>query len=705
MLQRAACLVLCLCTAVPALAVTWPQEITADEGTIVVYQPQPDKLEGNTLTGRAAMSIRVNDSDEPIFGAFWFESKIDTDQDAGTAIIRDVKVTNVRWPDSRDAEEQRFTAIVNDAMPNSGFEISLDRLSASLESAELARESLEGLRNDPPVIVFRETLAVLLIYDGKPKYADIDNSPYERVMNTPFAVVRRKGKDEYWLTSGTFWYRAGDPMGPWSASESPPSDLVKMMPKPDSDVPAPASAPEIVAASVPTELIVTQGEPSWQTLPGEGEILYVKNTETPWLRHLPTNNMYVLLSGRWFRSKSQDGPWTFVRPDELPASFQDIPPESDIGALRASVAGTQEAEDAVLDAQIPQTAAIKRSEAKLTVEYDGEPKFEAIPKTSVSYAVNTASQVLLIDNVYYAVDNGVWFVASAAEGPWRVADEIPQDEIDKIPPSSPVYNTTYVHVYESTPEIVYVGYTPGYMWSYPYYGVPVYGTGWYYPPYYGPHYYYPRPPTWGLHVGYNPWTGWNVGLSWSSGFFTFGIGWSQGYPGGYHPGYCCGGGYRPPVFINNGDINIGNEINIGDRNRVDHRAARDTGINTNDARNNVYNRPENRARNADRATAAQNLRQAKPATSQANNVFTDRNGNVARHTGNGWESLQGGQWSRDNASVGSYDRARNTAGQRQASPGTRNYDWSGLDRSNAARQHGMSREMSRPSMRRPTRRR
>ena len=76
------------------------------------------------------------------------------------------------------------------------------------------------------------------------------------------------------------------------------------------------------------------------------------------LRDLPTGNMYLLLSGRWFRSKSEDGPWTFVRADELPPAFAEIPPASDLGGLRTSVAGTPEAEEAVLDAHIPQTAAI-----------------------------------------------------------------------------------------------------------------------------------------------------------------------------------------------------------------------------------------------------------------------------------------------------------------------------------------------------------
>ena len=113
--------------------------------------------------------------------------------------------------------------------------------------------------------------------------------------------------------------------------------------------------------------------------------------------------------------------------------------------------------------------------------------------------------------------------------PWSVADKIPTDKIAAIPPSSPVYNTTYVTIYDSTPDVVHVGYTPGYMWSYPYLGVPVYGTGWYYPPYYGP-YYYPRTPTWGMHVGYNPWTGWSFGVSWGGPFFSVGIAWGGGCP-------------------------------------------------------------------------------------------------------------------------------------------------------------------------------
>ncbi|MEM1112281.1 MAG: carbohydrate-binding family V/XII [Pseudomonadota bacterium] len=709
---RSAVCAFALCIySLPASAIDWPQEVSAPEATIVVYQPQPETLSGNQLSSRAAISLEVDGQDEAIFGAMWFTARLDTDRDAGTVLVRDIKVTRVGWPDSTDAQEQRFTAVVESAMPETGLTLSLERLTASLNTAEVEQRSLEQIKSEPPDIVFSQELAVLLLFDGKPRFSPVEGSDYERALNTPFLVVKDTRSGKHWLGSGSQWFTARDPLGPWSVDSSPPRDLVEMV--------ASASAEEgpsvnkVVVATKPTELIATEGKADWQSLPG-GELLYVVNTETPWLRQLATGNMYVLLSGRWYRSKSEDGPWTSVPANELPASFQDIPPASDIGGLRSSIAGTEEAEDALLDAAIPQTTAIQRDEAKLSVEYDGEPKFERIEGTSVAYAVNTGAQVLKIDGRYYAVDQGVWFTSGSAQGPWEVADTIPDEEISKIPPSSPVYNTTYVKVYESTPEIVYVGYTPGYLWSFPYYGVPVYGTGWYYPPYWG-RYYYPRPPTWGFHVGYNPWTGWNFGVSWSNGFFSFGASWGGGWGGAYRPWGCCGGwyggGYRGPTIINTGDINIGNNVNIGNRADI----SRDLNVADRRGERNLYNRTENRARNADKTLAREELQRARPTTQRANDVFADRNGEVARRSGSDWEQRVDGKWQTDRAGD-VRDRAQSVTPQQREQAASRieqrpasqrpQIDRRELDRSYQARQRGMSREMRRPSgMQRPMRRR
>lgn len=689
-------------------ALEWPQQISGDEGTLVIYQPQPEALKGNRLQARAAISLELPDREEPIFGAMWFDAMIDTDQDAGTALVRDISVTRVTWPDSKDTGEQRLSQVVEDAFPKNGLEIGLSQLSASLESADIERKSLENLNNEPPMITFSTELAVLLLFDGEPRFADVEGSDYERVLNTPFLVVRVKSSKKFYLSSGTHWYTASDALGPWSVTSSPPADLREQVDKAMSEqgageaVNAGGLPPAIVVATTATEVVVTDGPPEWQSLPG-GELLYVSNTETAWLRDLPTGNMYLLLSGRWFRADSQDGPWVFVRPDKLPEAFAEIPPASDIGGLRVSVAGTEEADQAVLDAAIPQTAAIKRDDATLTVEYDGKPKFEPIAGTEVSYAVNTGAQVLEINGEYYAVDDGVWFSAKSPTGPWVVADSVPANEIAKIPADSPVYNLTHVHIYESTPEVVYVGYTPGYLWSYPYYGVPVYGTGWYYPPYWGG-VYYPRPPTWGLHVGYNPWTGWNFGVSWSNGFFTAGISWGGGYGGRYRPGGWYGGGYHGNTIINTGDINIGNNINVGNRTDISNRIGDNGGsLRDRDGGRNVYQRPENRERLASSGQTRE-LKNARPASNRANDVFADRNGQVARRVGDDWETRQNGKWSPDTRSSGGDVRTTasdRTSVQRPSTsrPTTQRsqIDRSSLNRDHNARNVGRSRQMSRPT--------
>jgi hypothetical protein len=183
--------------------------------------------------------------------------------------------------------------------------------------------------------------------------------------------------------------------------------------------------------------------------------------------------------------------------------------------------------------EIPQTATISRSAATLTVEYDGQPRFNPIEGTTLNYAVNTSTPVIVVNaGSYYAVSNGVWFVATTAAGPWIVATSVPT-AIYTIPPSSPVHNVTYVKVYGSTAEKVYVGYTPGYYGTVvSSSGVVVYGAGWRYPPYIGNHWY-----GWGGAYGYGAGFSWSANTGWGM-VFGIGYGWSSYY----HPYYL---GARP----------------------------------------------------------------------------------------------------------------------------------------------------------------
>jgi hypothetical protein len=304
------------------------------------------------------------------------------------------------------------------------------------------------------------------------------------------------------------------------------------------------------------------------------------------------------------------------------------------------------------------------------VKYDGEPQFRPIEGTTVEYAINTATQVLRIDGKYYAVDQGVWFASGLATGPWVVADKIPQDQIKSIPPSAPVYNVTQVEIFASTPEVVYVGYYPGYMGSYPVYGVPVYGTGWYYPPPLVP-VYYPHPVTYGMSVSYNPWTGWGVGFTWSMGFMAVGIGFG-GYPpyhGGFYPPY----GYRPPYYhpYPPGGYRPPGGAYPGGRPRPTPYG------------DNAYNGAGNRGRVAGQPSTlpAQGATGARPSQ-QPNNVYSARNGDVYRkNASGGWEMNGQSGWQKPSGTAGG-------AGPAQ------------LNRDAQARQAGASRSMgTRPTAR------
>ena len=129
---------------------------------------------------------------------------------------------------------------------------------------------------------------------------------------------------------------------------------------------------------------------------------------------------------------------------------------------------------------------------------DGNPSFEPIDGTSLQQAVNAPIPVIRLgESSFYALDNGVWFVAASPFGPWSVATSVPA-VVYSIPRRSPLHYVTYVRIYDATPDVVYIGYTPGYVGSYISSDfVVVYGTGWHYRPWIGS-VWYSAPLTWGF---------------------------------------------------------------------------------------------------------------------------------------------------------------------------------------------------------------
>lgn len=722
---------LCVTALSAADGLEWPRDIEVPEGTITLYQPQLESFKADKLSARAAISFVKRGETEPVFGAVWITARTLTDRDERTVRLLEIDVPKVKFPNVDAAKMERLAGVLKREIPKWDATISLDRLLTMLELVEKEQIAADDLKTDPPKIIVSKHPAVLVTIDGDPQLGAVEDSNLMRVVNTPFFIVLDPKTKVYYLKGGNDWLTAPDIKGPWQSVNNPPTGVIIAAAKAGDQQAGEATAslseqmPQIIVVTEPSELIVIEGEPKYSIINGT-DLLYVSNTEEDVFMHIGTQLNFVLLSGRWFTSTKLDGPWSYVAGDKLPSSFAKIPTNSDKASVLAHVPGTDQAKEAVLDAYIPQTAAVNRSEAKVVVVYDGDPKFALIEGTTMSYAVNTSYSVIRVGTNYYCCHEAVWFVANSPAGPWAICTSVPA-EIYTIPASCPAYNVKYVYVYSYTPTVVYVGYTPGYVGCYVYRGTVVYGTGYVYVGWRG-RVYYPRPATWGVAVRYNPRTGgWGVrvGYRGAGGWVSVGYhraGWwgprgYRGYRGRRYGDVDIERSISGPRGSASRDVSIdrdfgGTEIDI-DRQRETRRGTVTGSIdaeydrwsgdldvernvdfqpneNLYDQRQDVAsNRSSTRAENADSRTAPArtSTTQSRPSAGtsdrQRNNVYADRDGNVHRKTDQGWQQRSSSGWSAPKSSSSSLDHDHNA--RQRGSSRTQNYQQSRSFRSSRSR--------------------
>jgi hypothetical protein len=541
----------------------WPHEIKKEDKIITIYEPENETYINHRLKSKAAFSVKNNKSSTPIFGMMWTTALLDGDRDSKMANLVSIKVEEVRFPETvSESAQLKFKTLIETEIPKWNIEISMNDLVNSLQEVSA---HVSSLKSDAPNFIFATEPTVMVIIDGKAKFKAID-SRYNLIQNSAAFIAKETKSSQYYLKGGNFWYISNSVNGPWSEIKKVPSKLKKIAEKSSSkdlatsdDENYNGKAPKIIIAPVGSELILIEGSPSYAPLQNTN-LLYVKNSNTDLFMDVKSQEYFILTSGRWFSSKNIKGPWKHILSDNLPNDFKSIDPESDKGSVLTSIAGTKEAKNAIYDAQIPQTAAVDRSSTKATdVQYNGNASFKKIDGLNLEHAVNTESSVFKDKNTYYLCDNAIWFVSNNPNGPWTVSDKRP-NEVNKIPASNPQYHTKYVYIYETTPKVVYVGYTPGYSGSYIYHNTVVYGSGYYYNPWHNGFYYHHHY-TYGFNIRYDYWNGWSFGFSYGSPYSWWGYnywrpGWSHWGPHYYRPPYYNRHhyyhSYRPPYHRRNG---------------------------------------------------------------------------------------------------------------------------------------------------------
>ncbi len=562
----------------------WPKTVTTSQGDLIkVYQWQPESYANGMMQANAAISVTEKGKSDPVFGMIWMTA--DAEARGNEVFFDNINVTDIKLPDEDNAGRASFLqSALKEGMNNWNLALPEKDVNGLLQQNQEQQKLTAGYNNNPPKIIYADKPSLLVVIDGAPKLQKNSKWNVETVINTPFNILKTNG--QFYLYGGKHWYAAKAATGPYAITTNVPSSLKSIeaeiiQSNKENNVEQEERdyvISNIVVSTEPAELLQSNGEPEFVPIQPTN-LLFIKNSENDIFMDVSGQQYYVLLSGRWYRSSSLRGKWQYIDADRLPADFAKIPEGSPKDNVLVSVAGTIAANDAVKNAQVPQTAKVDRKNASANVEYDGNPQFEDIEGTDMAYAVNTNGQVLRWRNAYYVVDNGVWFRSHNPMGPWVVSAERPYN-VGLIPPRYPVYGMKYVYIYDVTPDYVYMGYTPGYLNAYVYGPTVIYGTGYYYRPWFRNHY-YARPFTWGFNMHYNPWTGWGFGFNYNMGWFNRGwhpyySTWSYGwwgpsiytpaycwtpYYGGYRHGYFGGGYYRRnTVIINNVNIYRNNNI-------------------------------------------------------------------------------------------------------------------------------------------------
>jgi uncharacterized membrane protein YgcG len=694
----------------------WPRKITTPQGTLLYYHPQVDDWQNfQTLKWRHAFALTPTGGKE-VPGAASLEGTTTADISSHTVVITNIHITKTYFPSQDPATAATLDQLVKTFVPSSST-VSLDLIVSSTPKQSAPQGA--QLRNDPPVIFVSNSPAILLSIDGPPNFAPVHDTHLEFVVNTSWRMFREKDHSQYYLLVDQQWLSAPNPEGPWTAVSKLPKDFEKMV-KEDAwadlkgVVPPPAAQPGAVVPTVfyttsPADVILFDGQPAYSAIPGT-QLLYANNSNAYVFVYSPTQTVYYLTAGRWFSASRLQGPWTFAT-ENLPADFARIPPSSPPGIVLSSVPGTEEAKDAVLLAQVPTSVVVDpaAAAAQAKVTYEGAPQFAPIQGTSMSYATNTPQRVIQVGDLYYLCLNGIWFFSASPQGPWQTAQSVPQ-QIYTIPPSSPVYNVTYVTQETNSSGQTQASYTAGYLGAFvmgaAVGAIVAGGTGYYYPPVYGvgaygyPGY-HPYPCTYGATPYYNTSTGAYGAYQSASGPYG-----SATRSASYNP-YTGTATRTGSVSTPYGSAAAGQAYNpytgAYAQTKQGSNAYGSWGSSTvSTPYGSASSQHETGARGSEGTmTTSAGGKAAATSTAYGNtavgksasgNLYADHNGNVYKNTGSGWQSYNNGSWNNVNTQQAQQQAHQQAQSYEQQHPGGQ--QGGGLNRSGGSSGGFNSQEMN-----------
>lgn len=184
--------------------------------------------------------------------------------------------------------------------------------------------------------------------------------------------------------------------------------------------------PRIDVARAPARLVLLQGEAVLAPIQ-DSPLQFVANTNWP-LFHATDDRWLLLDAEGWLTAPSLDGDWSWAT--SLHDGLAALPDDGNWSRVRAAAtafAGPPQA---------PAPTVMVRTEPTELVVVDGEPVFEAIGESDLTWLSNSDSPVFRLEDRWYLLAAGRWFAADGEYGPWTLAAELP-DAFRSIPDDHP----------------------------------------------------------------------------------------------------------------------------------------------------------------------------------------------------------------------------------------------------------------------------
>ncbi len=208
--------------------------------------------------------------------------------------------------------------------------------SAAGATEALVQALPESDTRTPPRIIVSTRPAILVPVYGKPRMVNVAGTALTRIENTPAVVLKGKSGNYYIPVYDGFMH-SKKLDGNWIVTKPIPKVLFKgkaealkagqqdlFAARPDPRTGRTPTfelgAPRVIVSSQPTALVLVDGQPGFQSVPGT-ELSRLVNSESVMFRHDVDGQLYLQVGERWYRAASTNGPWRSVSDAQLPAGI------------------------------------------------------------------------------------------------------------------------------------------------------------------------------------------------------------------------------------------------------------------------------------------------------------------------------------------------------------------------------------------------